>query len=299
MSFVKEIREIHVEPTTVCQAECPMCPRTIAGYHLGKVANSYLTLDKFKDKIGNLVHNLDKIMFCGSYGEPAACGDLLPMIRWVLDEKPDCQIGINTNGGIREVQWWQNLAEMTQHNIGSYVVFSIDGLEDTNHMYRVNVDWNKLMENAQAYIAAGGNAHWDMLVFDYNQHQVEQARDMANQLGFKWFRTKVSSRFREGDGYKPPDTQQSVKPDLKQFSCMAKDTRSLYLSAKGLWYPCCFTHVADETGFDRAWGRPVQELSADTWSELDAKLSKYMPLICYRSCATTFNSGQWKSETSF
>jgi hypothetical protein len=44
-------------------------------------------------------------------------------------------------------------------------------LEDTNHLYRENVEWKKIMENARAFISAGGTAHWDMLIFDHNKHQ--------------------------------------------------------------------------------------------------------------------------------
>ena len=50
------------------------------------------------------------------------------------------------------------------------------------------------MNNARAFIEAGGRAHWDMLVFDYNQHQIDQCRTLASDMGFKFFRTKASSR---------------------------------------------------------------------------------------------------------
>ena len=34
------------------------------------------------------------------------------------------------------------------------VVWGIDGLEDTTHLYRRNVKWDKLQENFRAYIRA-------------------------------------------------------------------------------------------------------------------------------------------------
>ena len=34
------------------------------------------------------------------------------------------------------------------------VDFNIDGLEDTNHLYRRNTDFNKIINNAQAFIGA-------------------------------------------------------------------------------------------------------------------------------------------------
>ena len=33
------------------------------------------------------------------------------------------------------------------------------------------------------YIKAGGVARWEFLVFKHNQHQIEEARQLANELG--------------------------------------------------------------------------------------------------------------------
>lgn len=291
--FLDKIKEIHVEPTTVCQAECPMCPRTVQGYHLGRVLNQFLTLDEFQRKIQPIVIDLEKVLFCGTLGEPAACGDLLSMIDWVLASSPECVIGMNTNGGIRDASWWAELANKTKHNMRSYVVFSIDGLEDTNHIYRRRVDWQRVISNAQAFIEAGGNAHWDMLVFKHNEHQVDAAKDLAKQMGFRFFRTKVTSRFEPGDGFEPPSGHvQSFFP--LPLSCMAKETSSLYLSAAGLWYPCCYTHMSDETKFDVEWGKPIMDINDrhEAWADLFNPIKK----ICNRACATTHNRGQWTGE---
>ena len=39
--------------------------------------------------------------------------------------------------------------------------FSIDGLADTNPTYRVNANWDKVIENVKTFIKAGGPARWD------------------------------------------------------------------------------------------------------------------------------------------
>ena len=66
-------------------------------------------------------------------------------------------------------------------------MFSIDGLEDTNHIYRRNVNWKKLMGNAQAYIDAGGVARWEYLIFKHNEHQLVLAEQTASAMGFDKF----------------------------------------------------------------------------------------------------------------
>lgn len=292
--FVDTIKEIHIEPTTVCQAECPMCPRTLQGYHLGQVPNKFLTLASLKDKLGSVVKDLNKVLFCGTLGEPVACGDLLDMIAWIKEQSPNCVIGINTNGGVRDINWWQKLAVLTKDDPRSYVVFSLDGLADTNHIYRKNVDWNKVIENVKAFTQAGGSAHWDMLVFKHNQHQVEEAKQYATELGFRFFRTKVSSRFETNSELRPPDNHDEYAEFPYPLSCMAEETKSVYLSAAGLWYPCCFTHMSNETNYDIDWGKPIEDISTrhEAWVDLFTPVKK----ICNRACATMYNKGQWKNS---
>jgi tetratricopeptide (TPR) repeat protein len=75
------------------------------------------------------------------------------------------------------------------------VTFSIDGLADTNSIYRQNTNWDKIMQSVNSFIQAGGKAVWHYLIFEHNQHQVESARTLAEKLGFVEFVPKATSRF--------------------------------------------------------------------------------------------------------
>jgi MoaA/NifB/PqqE/SkfB family radical SAM enzyme len=112
--------------------------------------------------------------------------------EYVGSHNPNCELGIHTNGGGRSKEFWQHLAK-----IGVRVCFSIDGLEDTNHLYRRNVEWSKVMDNADAFIKAGGKADWKWLIFKHNEHQVEEARTLADKMGFDQFVTSYSDRWKE------------------------------------------------------------------------------------------------------
>ena len=68
------------------------------------------------------------------------------IVRYTGETNPNIKITVHTNGGIRPPKWWSDLAK-TYNNLS--VVFSIDGLEDTNHIYRRKVVWGRVMENAQ------------------------------------------------------------------------------------------------------------------------------------------------------
>jgi sulfatase maturation enzyme AslB (radical SAM superfamily) len=102
-------------------------------------------------------------------------------------------LSLHTNGSAKTVDWWTNLAQV----LGSkgYVVFSVDGLADTNHLYRQNTVFSKIMANAQAFIDAGGRARWDYIVFAHNEHQVEEAEELSKKMKFEKFQFKKSARF--------------------------------------------------------------------------------------------------------
>jgi MoaA/NifB/PqqE/SkfB family radical SAM enzyme len=136
--------------------------------------------------------NLKHVRLCGTYGDPCMHKDLLGLISWIKSVST-AKITINTNGGIRSIRWWKQLAGLLDSN--DVVVFGIDGLEDTNHLHRVNVDYNKVISNLTAFNHSGGNSVWQFLVFKHNEHQVDQARELATSLGCGEFAFKRTSRF--------------------------------------------------------------------------------------------------------
>jgi hypothetical protein len=190
----------------------------------------------FSDRV---ISNLDKMFMCGVYGDPAAAKYTLDIYRWFRQLNLDITLGMNTNGAIQNTFWWHELGSMFNQPL-DYVVFSIDGLEDTNATYRRGVDWHKLMANADAYISAGGSAHWDMLVYRHNQHQVQECEQLARDMGFKWFRAKVSSRellnshLQTPIGWYIPTTVQGP------IQCHVLEEKSAYIDARGQLSPCCW-----------------------------------------------------------
>jgi MoaA/NifB/PqqE/SkfB family radical SAM enzyme len=184
------------------------------------------------------VSNLDKMFLCGNYGDPAAGLHTLDLYRWFRKQNAHITLGMNTNGAIGSTDWWRQLADLLNQP-KDYVVFSIDGLEDTNELYRINVNWQKVMHNAQVFIDAGGSAHWDMLVYAHNQHQVDACEELARNMGFKWFRAKVSKRPLVKHLEYPI---QWITPTQYQgrIQCHALDEQSIYIDAQGRVSPCCW-----------------------------------------------------------
>ena len=190
---MRDIKVLHLEPTDVCQAACPLCARE-TDKNFRKDRQHHLDMYKLMQAFdADKIAKLDKMFMCGNYGDPAAGKYTLNIYREFRKLNKKIVLGMNTNGGLQNALWWNELGRIF-HQPQDYVVFSIDGLEGTNHVYRKNVTWLRIMQNAQSFIQAGGSAHWDMLVYRHNQHQVDECKQLAQSMGFKWFRAKVSKR---------------------------------------------------------------------------------------------------------
>jgi len=239
-----DVKMILLELTTLCNAACPQCDRMDLSKYNDEVDRAELTLDFLKQSLPEyFIKNLNKVTLSGNYGEPSTARDIFPIIRWLKSINPTMTIGMHTNGGARGPSWWSELATILDHS-RDYVVFAVDGLEDTNHIYRVNVRWSAVMANMKAFIAGGGIVHWDLLVFEHNEHQAQEIEALAKSMGAKWFRSKVTRRLERlpiawlalPKGYSPPKPH-SVTVGT---SCHALNEKSIYVTANGLCIPCCF-----------------------------------------------------------
>jgi len=195
MYTYNEIKTVHLEMTDACNAACPMCARNInGGEDNPQLPNTELYLDDIKKIFEpKFIAQLDRMYMCGNYGDPIAARDTLETFAYFREHNPNMMLSLHTNGSAKRPEWWAELAATIGRK--GYVVFSLDGLEDTNHLYRQNTVWSKIMETAQAFINAGGRARWDFIVFNHNEHQVEEAEALANQMGFERFQFKKSARF--------------------------------------------------------------------------------------------------------
>ena len=277
---------LHVEPTDVCQAACPACLRE-TDINFDKDLKHHLTVDQIQSAFDvETVKNLQKMFMCGNYGDPAAGRYTQEIYRYFRQINPNITLGMNTNGGLQNINWWKELATLFNQP-RDYVVFSIDGLKDTNHIYRINVDWQRLMDNAQAFIASGGSAHWDMLVYQHNQHQVDACEQLARSLGFTWFRAKVSKRPYINQlslpvGWKSPVASRGT------IECIALKEHSIYIDAQGRVSPCCWLG-----GTQTNFVNDLEDVKI-TWSGLTPNKT------CLQSCGTvegkTAFHQQWQRE---
>lgn len=292
------VKILHFEPTSRCNAACPMCARNVNGEGC-IVSLADLSLRDFQLYIIKNIKSLEKIFFCGTVGDPCADINLLEKIKWLKKLHPEIVVGINTNGSLRKTSWWEDCANLLNGPL-DYVVFSIDGLGDTNHIYRVGVQFKKVMENAQAYINAGSSAHWDMLVFDHNKHQVEQCKQLANDMGFTWFRSKETDRWDEYkfNHIKPVKKHNYIDYDtITSIQCERNEEDSTYIDYKGQEFPCC--HIAESYYKGKERHKDILQFTPEKlMEEYQTRLDNGNPFyVCKRSCGKTVNKrSQWKQE---
>lgn len=224
-----DVESIHWEPTDKCNAGCPMCPRYVnnGAAENPNLPNGEMTLAMWKDRIGSQFSSrLRKILACGNYGEPIVCRDFLQIYQYLREHNPSVGLGINTNGSARNKSFWEELGRVVSDNgylsapSETYCTFSIDGLSDTNHLYRRKTNYERIIANAEAFISTGGIAHWDFIVFRHNEHQVDEAREVARKMGFKNFNVKKTTRWssydERGGYYEVKNSDGSIAYRLEQ-----------------------------------------------------------------------------------
>jgi len=227
---VKLPSHIHYEITSYCNLKCPLCSRTKLG---DAMVPEHLTYEAIKKTVHK---DLNFVLFCGNLGDPLMHPDC-DKIFSLFNENVHMQI--NTNGTIRDPKWYRKMAK--RKNL--IMEFSIDGLEDTNHLYRVDADWDSIMKNTEAFIKAGGIARWSFIFFKHNEHQFEDVKKLARERGFKMFKTKISQRTKHVDL-----SNESILihpnhnvPIEKDIDCLSYKNDAIFINATGVIDLCTWS----------------------------------------------------------
>ena len=210
-----QITRIQIELSNYCNAYCPQCVRVdyLDDGFAAKFASetvypmtinsSHIDVERYKLMFTNDTwHSLRSVHYCGNYDEPTMHPHMIELARHTL-KHTRAVVTVSTNGGTRTPQWWQQLGQLSsEHPHRLEVMWGIDGLEDTNHIYRKGVEWQRLQKNVQAYHSAGGNSIWQWIEFAHNQHQTQWVRDNYKNQGFNSL--KIIETLRKNQ----PDRQQ-------------------------------------------------------------------------------------------
>lgn len=179
--------QIHIEPTTRCTIACSECPRTLFD-------DRYEITDCNVDIIADNCKSFDSVLMCGNFGDPIYHPQFHELISAIRQQNPTVSIVIITNGAFRSKEWWEKTASLLVDS--DRVVFSIDGLPSNNQLYRTNSKWSTIEVGIRTLRELSPNITmvWKLVVFKYNEDQIQEAMDIAKSYGFDRFKVVISAR---------------------------------------------------------------------------------------------------------
>ena len=198
--------EITIEVTSNCQAKCPGCIRhKVFNPDTNKVSsppkNWNLPVDVHNKLIDDLAEKskVKYLTYDGSFGDSPFHPDFLELVEYSASKLKGPvpfngdglhDMTISTNGSYKTPAFWKRLGEILNEHLPNrhHVMFDLDGVDNkTQNMYRIATDFDKIIENAEAFISGGGQAVWKMIPFDFNDELEEKAKKLAAKHGFQKF----------------------------------------------------------------------------------------------------------------
>jgi MoaA/NifB/PqqE/SkfB family radical SAM enzyme len=182
---------------------------------------------------------IKKFILCGDYGDSIYYPNLLELIERFRNQ---VSFNIVTNGSRQTTKFWKNLSDLLTTE--DTVTFSIDGLEPTNHLYRVNSDWASIMQGVDIISQGPAQMHWKTIVFQFNYDSLDKIKEFAESKGAT-FHAEKTHRY-NNPALVPPDDYVELNHLFKeefthdqQFEIEPRcEQDAMTISADGYLHPC-------------------------------------------------------------
>jgi sulfatase maturation enzyme AslB (radical SAM superfamily) len=172
---------IDFEISSLCNAGCSVCMRRRDG-HYSEFTQTYWSIDDVKQHIDlQIIRNLKNLILCGNFGDTMGNPDIVKIVKYFRENNPNLPIHINTNGGIGNTDDFAKLAEL-----GVHMIFGLDGLGETNELYRVNVKWDKVLQNLNSFVskASPGQLEIQFIMWAETTNQIIPMIEFIQSIGF-------------------------------------------------------------------------------------------------------------------
>lgn len=191
---------ILIDSNTTCPLECRYCARQHRRKDGLKPSNGNhtMTLDELK----LLATRHTSFSFNGQMSDPIFNPHILDMLSYLHEKGARCSIHTAATSNKFKLDWYK---KAFCANPNAEWVFGMDGLPGFSEFHRVNQDSSFLWEVMSAGAKMGIKVVWQYILFSYNEHDINEAREMANEAGIS-LQLVMSSRFTDNDILKPKMT---------------------------------------------------------------------------------------------
>ena len=190
--------KVTLDLCTFCNAGCPQCHRTNSKNNLQKKEWLPLvqwSLNDFKKAFSpEDVKKVKDFKFVGSWGDSIMMKDIFEIVEYILNSSKFVTVQIETNGSIRDEEWWWNFGIMGGRRLN--VRFDVDGINQEMHSkYRRFTDLNKVLNNMKTFASTYANAKTQTVVFKHNQDYLDEIKELCIKNGSKFHTNVISDRF--------------------------------------------------------------------------------------------------------
>ena len=216
ISFYRRSKKgINIDISNRCPLECMRCQRqtnfTLEGR---KVYGRDATMDEIR-KLSDYFCSFN---FCCQLSDPVHHPHFVDILEYLY--KKDIQVTVHNASSQKPMKWY--IKAFQAHPKAKWI-FAIDGLPEESNMYRINQDGEKLykvMLEAKKHLQQ--TPSWQFIVFSYNEHNLEKAKQMAIDKGLMFIVLHSSRWMSEDDPLRPKQREYNlgykgyIRPDVGQ-----------------------------------------------------------------------------------
>ena len=240
---------LSIEPTTNCNLSCPECPSGLKSFTRPTGNLEYEFYKRTLDEIG------EKLIYLYFYfqGEPYMHPHFLELVKYASQKK------IYTVTSTNAHFLTERKAQETVESGLDRIIISIDGTtQQTYEQYRVGGKLEKVIEGTKNLVSArkelkSKSPHiiFQFLVVKPNQHQIDDVKQLAKELGVDEVKLKTAQvyDFKNGNDLIPTIDQYSRYKKRADGSYQIKNEllnhcwklwHSCVITWDGKIVPCCF-----------------------------------------------------------
>lgn len=217
-----------------------------------------MVLDQFLDCDAG--RKIEIFELCGDYGDAIYYPKLFDFIRHFRDTKT---FRIHTNGSYQTKNFWTTLSQLLGPD--DTIIFGIDGLEDTHHLYRKNADWQSIMLGIDIMGKSCVKIIWKTIIFKFNYESLDKIQTFAESKGAH-FITTMTMTHRFGDNsLMPPDefilTYYLYKKEYSDnmiFKIVPQCESECVVTANGYFLPCDWIRYPKTFYKSQLWQQPTR-----------------------------------------